>query len=114
VVITRITIANGIHRGRPERIPEAAHLAGQTRDHVSSADEGGDGSEAEKEEGYEEQADEEVVGVKKEKTQGPQRASALAFTYSLPQPGVLTRIPSFTAPKPKPKRMFSREQAIQN
>ncbi|KAJ7812972.1 ZIP zinc transporter-domain-containing protein [Mycena olivaceomarginata] len=99
VVITRI--ANGIHRGRPERIPEVAHLADQTRDHVSSADEGSDGSDAEEEEGYREQADEEVVGIKKEKTQGPQCTSALTFTYSLTQPGVLTRIPSFTAPKPK-------------
>ncbi|KAJ7842359.1 ZIP zinc transporter-domain-containing protein [Mycena olivaceomarginata] len=99
VVITRI--ANGIHRCRPERIPEVAHLADQTRDHVSSADEGGDGSDAEEEEGYGEQADEEVVSIKKEKTQGPQCTSALTFTYSLTQPGVLTRIPSFTPPKPK-------------
>jgi hypothetical protein len=114
VVITRITIANGIHRGRPERIPEAAHLADQTRDHVLSADGGGDGSDIEEEEGYGEQADKEVVDIKKEKTQGSQCASALTFTYSLPQPGVLTRIPSFTAPKPKPKCMFFHEQAIQN
>jgi hypothetical protein len=78
-----------------------------------SADGGGDGSDVE-EEGYGEQADKEVVGIKKEKTQGSQCASALTFTYSLPQPRVLTHIPSFTAPKPKPKCMFFREQAIQN
>jgi hypothetical protein len=87
--ITRIADDNGIHRSLAEQffcstgsVLEAAHLAGQVRDHGLSADESADGSDRDADEaeeyGEQEEIEEDFVVAKKEKANKPQRASALA------------------------------------